>query len=546
MKQGAFWIVWGLIFILAAALRLNDLDVRPMHGDEANQAVKAELLLEDGVYIYDPHEHHGPTLYYAARIVQGVLGIHSAADTTKWSYRIVPVLFSLGILLLLLAMRKQLGYAATCWATLFIGVSHAHVYYSRYFIQESLLLFFILLAIYAGFVYLQKPGALRAILFGCALGLIHATKETSVLIYAAMGVGFFCFITLALYHDRKVFYWPMATPVNRTELERSFLQRVILPLKAQIPLLIMGFAIIIIVLFSAFFTHLRGPLDAFLTYISYTERAEGMGSVANHDKPWFYYFQILGWYMRPHSPFVWTEATFLILGLFGMVWGLMRNTTDVEIEHTIQWHRFFTGFALTLTLLYTLIPYKTPWNLLTFYLPVLILAGLVMAEVGHRFIKGGGASRILYGLLILLVVAGTAHHARQTYLGTTTYRADVRNPYVYAHTATALENKLVALIEDCTALHKDGHAMRIDLMKPNGDYWPLPWYLRKHTQVGYWVKPPPEITADIIITDNATRDYVLGEVGNRYKVLNHSLRPEVNLYTFIENDLWEAYIETRR
>ena len=43
------------------ALRLARLDVRPMHHDEANQAVKFGALLERGEYAYDARDHHGPT-----------------------------------------------------------------------------------------------------------------------------------------------------------------------------------------------------------------------------------------------------------------------------------------------------------------------------------------------------------------------------------------------------------------------------------------------------------------------------------------------------
>ena len=39
---------------------LARLDVRPMHHDEANQAVKFGALLERGEYRYDAHDHHGP------------------------------------------------------------------------------------------------------------------------------------------------------------------------------------------------------------------------------------------------------------------------------------------------------------------------------------------------------------------------------------------------------------------------------------------------------------------------------------------------------
>jgi predicted membrane-bound mannosyltransferase len=44
------------ILALAAALRLPRLAQRPMHADEANQAVKAGRLYETGKYQYDTTE----------------------------------------------------------------------------------------------------------------------------------------------------------------------------------------------------------------------------------------------------------------------------------------------------------------------------------------------------------------------------------------------------------------------------------------------------------------------------------------------------------
>ena len=52
---------------LALALRSPRLDVRPMHNDEGVNALKFGALWESHAYKYDPQEHHGPTLPYAAR-----------------------------------------------------------------------------------------------------------------------------------------------------------------------------------------------------------------------------------------------------------------------------------------------------------------------------------------------------------------------------------------------------------------------------------------------------------------------------------------------
>ena len=54
--------------------------VRPMHHDEANQAVRFGRLLETGEYRYDRRDHHGPTLYYLTLPVAWLRGPHPDAD----------------------------------------------------------------------------------------------------------------------------------------------------------------------------------------------------------------------------------------------------------------------------------------------------------------------------------------------------------------------------------------------------------------------------------------------------------------------------------
>ena len=58
-------LVLFLILGVALALRWPKLDERPMHNDEAVNAIKFGDLWEHGRYKYDPNEHHGPSLLYA-------------------------------------------------------------------------------------------------------------------------------------------------------------------------------------------------------------------------------------------------------------------------------------------------------------------------------------------------------------------------------------------------------------------------------------------------------------------------------------------------
>ena len=122
MKQG--WSDLLAILTLAAlalAIRLPALDTRPMHADEAVQAARFRDWWQSGIYVYDPHEYHGPTLIYATRpsVIAG--GAATFADTTAVTYRVVPVVFGVGMVLLLWFLRDALGRAGAVGAAILVG-----------------------------------------------------------------------------------------------------------------------------------------------------------------------------------------------------------------------------------------------------------------------------------------------------------------------------------------------------------------------------------------------------------------------------------------
>src|SRR4030065_2563745 len=70
--------------------RVVRLDVRPMHHDEANQAVKFGDLLERGEYRFDPGDHHGPSLYYFTLPAARAAGARSLAELSQTTLRLLP------------------------------------------------------------------------------------------------------------------------------------------------------------------------------------------------------------------------------------------------------------------------------------------------------------------------------------------------------------------------------------------------------------------------------------------------------------------------
>ena len=506
--------VWTILIVVVAlvalATRVIDLPLKPMHGDEANQAHKAGVLLEEGAYHYDPVEHHGPTLYYLTLPIAWLRGEHTFAETDEITYRIVPVIFSVLLILLLIPLSRGIGGPEALAAAALLSISPAFVYYSRYYIQEMLLAYFTLLTIIAAWRYVETRRIHWAIVAGIALGLMHATKETWVIAVAAM-------LAAALL---------LLVPSGKWRNRRT----VIVPKH----IFIGGFAgaLVSIVLFSSFFSNWRGPVDSIMTYATYLHRA---GNEGEHNKPFLYYLQLLAYAKNGPGPW-WSEAFILVLAGVG---GFVAAFSPARYSSPCI-ARFIALYTVFATLAYSIVPYKTPWCVLTFMTGMIVLAG--MGAVALLRGVPGKSLKVLTGVLL---IAGTYHLSVQAYRANATYPADRTNPYVYAHTVNPFM-RLVKDIDDLAKVSPDGHATFIRVFRPDSDYWPLPFYVRAFTKVGYWVSPDDEMDAPIIITAPAFQSMLTPHLKEKYQISFVGFRPENPMLLYIRQDLADALITYRQ
>ena len=526
-------IVYSLLFIaLAIALffRLPHLSDRPMHCDEANHAVKAGMLLESGQYLYDPSDFHGPTIYYFALPVIWLTGAASLADTSETTFRIVTVAFGVALIAALLLVADGLGTWPTAIAAILTAVSPAMVFYSRYYIQEIPFVFFTFAAIASAWRYSRKTGtdsdfgslksvsvpAFRGLrlpwllLAGVCIGLMQATKETSVLAYAAMIAG----LAAVLFTTPRQTRARIFAPIKPWHIAAAAIAAV-----AVCSLFITGF-----------FTNPRALADIALTYLSYFKRADGAGL---HDHPWFYYLHILLYTKLGPGPW-WSEALIVLLAAIGITAAAIKKSIPGA---NIQLVRFLAVYTVVLTALYSLIPYKTPWCMLGFLHGMILMAGigaiLLLQTLKYRPLQAAAIAALALGLLQL---------AGQTQLANGTYKADTRNPYVYAHTSSDFL-RLAQRFEDLAAVSPQGHNLLIKVMTP--DYWPLPWYLRKFNRVGYWNEPTQDPGADIIVTSTDLEPKLKSLLHGPYQTEHYGLRPEVLITVFIKQDLWQSFLATQ-
>jgi uncharacterized protein (TIGR03663 family) len=491
------------------ALRLVRLDARPMHHDEANQAVKFGALLERGEYRFDAHDHHGPTLYYLSLPAAWLRGQHTLASLDERTLRGVTVAFGAGTILLLPLLSGGIGKTAVAASATLMALSPAMVFYSRMFIQESLFACFTL-ALVIAVGRLAMSGGLRwATLAGLAGGLAIATKETSMIVVPAALVA--CLVS-----------WRSLDPAARPA-----------PVAFARPAAV-GLAVAVTVaalFYSSFLTFPAGLIQPFLSIGTYLDRGV---DPANHAHPWYYYLGLLTYHSA--GGLTWSEAVVLMLAVVGIV--TASASPDRSRPARAFWTRYLACYVVITTAIFSAIPYKTPWNLLPFYAGVIVLAG-----VGFSRLVYVTSSRGLRGAVIASFIVGSGYLGWQAWRASVTYAADPRNPYVYAQTVPDTM-RLARRIRDLAATHPDGERMQVSVVAAPYEQWPLPWYLRAMPDVGYWAAPgdPVALQAPVVVASMEHSAAIEAALGDRYLSEFYGLRPDVLLGLYIERGLWERFL----
>ncbi|MCA1605734.1 MAG: TIGR03663 family protein, partial [Acidobacteria bacterium] len=208
------------ILLIAAFLRLYDLNLVPLHHDEGVNGNFLVRLVREGAYQYDPQNYHGPTLYYFAAFFPWILRLlfgPNARDNyglTTFAIRFVPAFFGVATIALILTLRRNLGMIATLGAAVLLAISPGAVYLSRYFIHETLFVFFTLGIVVASLKYFESSRPVYLILAAPSAALLFATKETAVISVAVLGIA----LVLTLIYRS---FWARSLGAGRAERKKK-------------------------------------------------------------------------------------------------------------------------------------------------------------------------------------------------------------------------------------------------------------------------------------------------------------------------------------
>ena len=488
------WMVFVVLALLALALRLPQLGTRPMHTDESINAYIIGELLAGQDYHYDPQDRHGPLLYAVAEPLVRLLGARNLSELTESQLRLTPVIIGSATILLFGAGVDMFGFIPCLVAALLFAFAPLPVYYNRYFIHETLFVAATLGLILAGWrtgVGAQVGGqgrpadgtaeahgslgagpenvawvaissgtlpggtgrwpVLPAALAGLCAALMLACKETAVIHFFALGVAGLCAWLLP---PREKFPTPKVVAVA-----------------------LIAFLFVAVLLFTWFGHHWSVFADLLHAIPRFAARAGGEG----HEKAFGYYFHLL-------DPML---VLYLVAagGAYAAIWDAVHRIRKPPLLLII--------YGLVIFLIYSLIPYKTPWLALNLWLPLALACGLGVAAFCEHLHSASG--RWVLGLagMFLLAVLGT-----QTKVLVFDRPADEKNPYAYSHTG----EDILGLPLRLETLARENNLPQPRVAVIAADAWPLPWYLRKFSNVGYWQPGQETGSADFWITTTDLSD----------------------------------------
>lgn len=527
------WLIASIaILLVAVALRLYALDLKPMHHDEGVNGFFLTNLVRQGIYRYDPTNYHGPTLYYLALPGVQLFGL------STFALRFLTVLFGVGTIWLILSLRRQIGTLAALTGAALIAVSPGAVYYSRYFIHETLFVFFTLGIVVAALRFHETARLRYLILAASSAALLFATKETAFVSLGTIALAWLVawwWTTSDFNFDKaahSLFGFPISARKKRNAKRRSTQAEPAGNTPATLPVRLGGrdrvvmlavyaagaFVVINVLFYSSFFTNWPGVSAA----VAAMKVWANTGTSEFHGKRFDTY---ITWLLQE-------EMSIFLLAIGGSLVALFGERLNRFAIFVGAW-----GFGMLAA--YSLIPYKTPWLMLSFIVPMAVVGGYAVQHLSGRSWatwKAPAPALVVMGAALTICVYQTV------VLNFRQYDND-QYPYVYAHTS----RELTSLVNEVERMAARAGTKEIGVSIATAENWPLPWYFRDYPRVGYVgtvserydSKDTPLVIGRESTEANEDQSAKLRAVlGPDYaKLGTYTLRPGVRLALFARNDL---------
>jgi uncharacterized protein (TIGR03663 family) len=448
-------VVEGGILLLAGLLRLWGLDIKPAHFDEGINGWFVDQMRANGYYRYDPENYHGPLYFYV------LLVFLSLGGRNLWALRLPAVIASLASVWGALRFDRFFGSTTARLGALALAVSPASVFYGRYAIHESWVVL-ALMIMTLGLLGLWKEGArkdLAMVVVGATMLLL--LKETAVIHLVCFGLAGLC---LMLWQKLVPSLPPQSLASHRWNGRDALL----------FSLIALAFMVFF---YSGTFLNWEGVPDFFQAYVKWFHTGVGAGG---HEKTDYQLgtYGLLNWYwVALMARYEWPAFLGLLVAV-RLAWPAPPML------------RYLAIYAMGVLAAYSIVPYKTPWCIISILWPFAMLFGSGIAEIREKLPRSVApflAVIALAGSLVLCIRLNFRHCT------------DPNEPYVYVQTQpgiSVITEPLLGLAAQDPRRHDLSGVIMLE------SYYPLPWILGDFTRIGYYGKEnePEKIDADFVTT----------------------------------------------
>jgi uncharacterized protein (TIGR03663 family) len=464
---------WAFLVTFAVAIvyRFWALDLKPPHFDEGINGWFTDQLISRGFYNYDPTNYHGPLHFYILMITKLLFG------RNLWALRLSASAFGLASVWILWRLQKYFGKRTALLSVVFMALSPAMIFYARYAIHETELLFFSLLCFWGFLKHTHERDVKSLWMMGLGLAGMIVTKETFIV---HVGTFFIAWQILKV--------WERFFPST----EKSFKMPAKNYSSDQLATVIFICSLIVIILYTGFFLDDDGLQNMFKSFSPWLNTG---GAGNGHQKPFGYWFNLMGNYE-------WAAV-------FGLIFTLRY------LWKSSRWLRLTAIYGFGVWLAYSIIPYKTPWCVIQILWPFFILAGAILTE----FFEG---PKLYRGLVVATVIIFSVNAgARSIELNFKKFD-DESEPYVYVQTYRQLTEVLKPLFQ---AVEADPRLRHQPVVVSISSDWPLPWILGDFTKVGYFGGTvPTEPNGILVMTDLFRRAQIEKILTKKYFIRIFKLR----------------------
>jgi hypothetical protein len=186
-RKSTFLVAAGLILVLAAAVRLLNLEKYGFNSDEAVYSGQAAALAghHDYALLFGVFRAHPLLVHFIVSLIYRVTGINDVAP------RLVSVVFGVGMVAVGGAIGTVVrGRLIGLLTMLFIAISSYAVLVSRQMLLDGPMAFFFSLTLLFLALYVRRPRAATLYAAACSAGLAFLAKETAILMVPALLVFF--------------------------------------------------------------------------------------------------------------------------------------------------------------------------------------------------------------------------------------------------------------------------------------------------------------------------------------------------------------------